>query len=112
MIYDMLRAYGVTAVIHLAELKAVDDSNVRPMTYYENNDPGNDAARIGDEESECKDARLQLVRDRLRDTSIPAARREASLGPTNPYGRTKLVIEGMLKDFCRSDEGWRIGNLR
>ncbi|MCW2021735.1 UNVERIFIED_ORG: UDP-glucose 4-epimerase [Bradyrhizobium japonicum] len=37
MIYDMLRAYGVTAVIHLAGLKAVGDSNVRPMTYYENN---------------------------------------------------------------------------
>jgi UDP-glucose 4-epimerase len=34
------------------------------------------------------------------------------LGPTNPYGRTKLVIEEMLKDLCRSDDGWRIGNLR
>src|SRR3954469_25507704 len=36
-IYDILRTCGVTAVIHLAGLKAVGDSNVRPMLYYENN---------------------------------------------------------------------------
>src|SRR3954452_18493635 len=37
VIYDALRAYGATAVIHLAGLKSVSDSNIRPMTYYENN---------------------------------------------------------------------------
>jgi len=36
-IYGILRACGVTAVIHLAGLKAVGDSSVHPMTYYENN---------------------------------------------------------------------------
>src|SRR5258705_10838822 len=36
-IYEGLRACGETAVIHLARLKAVGDSNVRPLTYYENN---------------------------------------------------------------------------
>lgn len=30
------------------------------------------------------------------------------LCPTNPYGRTKLVIEEMLKDLCRSDDDWRV----
>src|SRR5262245_49057665 len=37
VIYETLRACGVTAVIHLAGLKAVADSGLRPMTYYENN---------------------------------------------------------------------------
>src|SRR6202030_3972154 len=37
VICEILRACGVTAVIHLAGLKAVGDSNVRPMMYYENN---------------------------------------------------------------------------
>lgn len=36
-IYDILRCCGVTAVVHLAGLKAVGESNVQPMTYYENN---------------------------------------------------------------------------
>src|SRR5437660_312782 len=36
-IYEILRACGVTAVVHLAGLKAVGDSNDRPLTYYENN---------------------------------------------------------------------------
>ncbi|MGE0409246.1 MAG: UDP-glucose 4-epimerase GalE, partial [Amphiplicatus sp.] len=34
------------------------------------------------------------------------------LGPTNPYGRTKLFIEEMLKDVARADARWRVCNLR
>ena len=36
-IYEILRTHGVTAVIHLAGLKAVGESSTQPMTYYENN---------------------------------------------------------------------------
>lgn len=52
-------------------------------------------------ERERKDAHLHLPLDEKHP-----------LCPTNPYGRTKLVIEEMLKDPYRSDDGWRIGNLR
>jgi UDP-glucose 4-epimerase len=36
-VYDILRTFGVNAVVHLAGLKAVGDSNIQPLTYYENN---------------------------------------------------------------------------
>jgi UDP-glucose 4-epimerase len=112
VIYDILRAYGVTAVIHLAGLKAVGDSNVRPMTYYENNVLG--TMRLV---SAMKRANVKTLVFSSSATvyGIPQylpLDEKHPLGPTNPYGRTKLVIEEMLKDLCRSDDGWRIGNLR
>jgi UDP-glucose 4-epimerase len=112
VIYDMLRASGVTAVIHLAGLKAVGDSNVRPMMYYENNVLG--TMRLV---SAMKRANVKTLVFSSSATVYGIPRylpldEKHPLGPTNPYGRTKLVIEEMLKDLCRSDDGWRIGSLR
>lgn len=111
-IYDILRTCGVTAVIHLAGLKAVGDSNVRPMTYYENNVLG--TMRLV---SAMKRANVKTLVFSSSATVYGMPRylpldEKHPLGPTNPYGRTKLVIEEMLKDLCRSDDGWQIGNLR
>jgi UDP-glucose 4-epimerase len=112
LIYDMLRTCAVTAVIHLAGLKAVGDSNVRPMMYYENNVLG--TMRLV---SAMKRAKVKTLVFSSSATVYGMPRylpldEKHPLGPTNPYGRTKLVIEEMLKDLCRSDDGWRIGNLR
>jgi UDP-glucose 4-epimerase len=112
VICDILRAFGVTAVIHLAGLKAVGDSNVRPMTYYENNVLG--TMRLV---SAMKRANVKTLVFSSSATVYGIPRylpldEKHPLGPTNPYGRTKLVIEEMLKDLCRSDDDWRIGNLR
>ncbi|MDA9432224.1 UDP-glucose 4-epimerase GalE [Bradyrhizobium sp. CCBAU 51627] len=112
VICDLLRGYGVTAVIHLAGLKAVGDSNVRPMAYYENNVLG--TMRLV---SAMKRANVMTLVFSSSATvyGIPKylpLDEKHPLGPTNPYGRTKLIIEEMLKDLCRSDDGWRISNLR
>lgn len=112
LIYDMLRTCAVTAVIHLAGLKAVGDSNVRPMMYYENNVLG--TMRLV---AAMKRAKVKTLVFSSSATVYGMPRylpfdEKHPLGPTNPYGRTKLVIEEMLKDLCRSDDGWRIGNLR
>lgn len=112
VICEMLRACGVTAVIHLAGLKAVGDSNVRPMMYYENNVLG--TMRLV---SAMKRANVKTLVFSSSATVYGIPRylpldEKHPLGPTNPYGRTKLVIEEMLKDLCRSDDRWRIGNLR
>ncbi|UWU74828.1 UDP-glucose 4-epimerase GalE [Bradyrhizobium huanghuaihaiense] len=112
VICDVLRSCGVTAVIHLAGLKAVGDSNVRPLSYYETNVLG--TMRLV---SAMKRANVKTLVFSSSATvyGIPKylpLDEKHPLCPTNPYGRTKLVIEEMLKDLCGSDDDWRIANLR
>lgn len=111
-IYRILRVCEVTAVIHLAGLKAVGDSAVAPMTYYENNFLG--TMRLV---SAMKSANVKTLVFSSSATvyGIPAylpLDEKHPLGPTNPYGRTKFFIEEMLRDLCRSDADWRVGILR
>jgi UDP-glucose 4-epimerase len=111
-IYEILRAYEVTAVIHLAGLKAVGDSNVRPMTYYENNVLG--TMRLVSAMTRASVKSLVFSSSATvygTPTYLPLDEKHP-VGPTNPYGRTKLFIEEILKDLYRSDDGWRIGILR
>ena len=112
VIHEILRACRVTAVIHLAGLKAVGDSNVRPMTYYENNVLG--TMRLV---SAMKRANVKTLVFSSSATVYGVPRylpldEKHPLGPTNPYGRTKVFIEEMLRDLYRSDDDWRIGILR
>lgn len=107
-----LRACGVTAVVHLAGLKAVGESNVRPMTYYENNVLG--TMRLL---SAMKRVNVKTLVFSSSATVYGIPRylpldEKHSLDPTNPYGRTKRVIEEMLEDVCKSDNSWCIGSLR
>jgi UDP-glucose 4-epimerase len=111
-IYEILRAWDVTAVIHLAGLKAVGDSNLRPLTYYENNVLG--TMRLVSAMNRAK-VKTLVFSSSATVYGMPAylpLDEKHPLGPTNPYGRTKLFIEEMLKDLYRSDDDWRIGILR
>lgn len=111
-VYEILRAHEVTAVIHLAGFKAVGDSNVRPMTYYQNNVLGamrliSAMARMNVKTFVFSSSATVYGTPRYLplDEKHPVA-------PTNPYGRTKVFVEEMLKDLYRSDESWRIAILR
>lgn len=111
-IYRILRDCEVTAVIHLAGLKAVADSNAEPLTYYENNVLG--TMRLV---SAMKRASVKTLVFSSSATvyGIPAylpLDESHPLAPTNPYGRTKFFIEEMLKDLYKSDADWRVGILR
>ncbi|MEH2512171.1 UDP-glucose 4-epimerase [Nitrobacteraceae bacterium AZCC 1564] len=111
-IHEILNAYAVTAVIHLAGLKAVADSSVRPITYYENNLLG--TMRLV---SAMKKAKVKTLVFSSSATvyGIPTylpLDENHPLRPINTYGRTKFFIEEMLKDLYRSDDDWRIGILR
>ncbi|WP_024516049.1 UDP-glucose 4-epimerase GalE [Bradyrhizobium sp. Tv2a-2] len=111
-IYEIIRDCGVTAVIHLAGLKAVGDSNARPMTYYETNVAG--TMRLISAMKQAKVKTLVFSSSATVygvPTYLPLDEKHP-LGPTNPYGRTKFFIEEMLKDLYASDNEWRIGILR
>lgn len=103
---------GVSCVIHFAGLKAVGESVKQPLRYYSNNVTGTLVLL------EC------LVRHGIRRLIFSSSAtvygvpdhvpidETAPLSSTNPYGRTKLFIEEILRDWCASDASASVVLLR
>lgn len=107
-----LRASGASAVIHFAGLKAVGESVHNPLLYYDNNVVG--TVRLLQAMTECNVKTLVFSSSATVYGSpqcLPLSEGHP-LSTTNPYGQTKLVIEGMLHDMHRSAPAWRISMLR
>lgn len=100
------------AVIHFAGLKSVGESVSDPLRYYQNNLIGT----LNLLSSMANHGIRKLVFSSsatVYSANAPSPLDEsASLGPVNPYGRTKLQIEEMLGDLAASDPDWRIAMLR
>jgi UDP-glucose 4-epimerase len=100
------------AVIHFAGFKAVGESVAKPLMYYRNN---LDSTLTLCEVMEAHDIR-QLVFSSsatVYDAANPMPLTETSvLGGANPYGRTKLMIEEILRDLAVAKTGWQINILR
>jgi len=104
--------HSMHAVVHFAGLKAVGESVERPLHYYENNVCGtlvlldvmreHDVKRIVFSSS----ATVYGAGERMPLTE------DSALGPTNPYGRSKLMVEQVLNDVAASDPHWRAILLR
>ena len=103
---------GCDAVIHFAGLKAVGESVEKPLAYYDNNVCGTVTLL-----ETMKKAGLDAIVFSSSATvygdpeKLPLTE-EHPLRATNPYGRTKLMIEEILRDLFRADPSWRIGILR
>ena len=109
----IFRAHPIEAVIHFAGLKAVGESVKKPLEYYDCNVGGTVTLCRAMNEAGCK--RLVFSSSAtVYDGDCPSPRREDM--PTgkvsNPYGRTKYVVEEILKDLCASDESWSAVLLR
>jgi UDP-glucose 4-epimerase len=100
------------AVIHFAGLKSVGESVEKPLAYYQNNVAG--TATLCEVMAEAGVKQL-VFSSSATVYGSPAAlpiREDFPLAATNPYGRTKLFIEELLRDLHRSDPAWRIALLR
>ena len=109
---QVIREHGIEAVIHFAGLKAVGEAVAQPFIYYDNNVRG--TLSLIEAMTACSVTSLvfsssatvygvaqYLPLDESHTTSA-----------TNPYGRTKLMIEEMLTDIAAADPEWRIAVLR
>jgi UDP-glucose 4-epimerase len=108
----VFREHPVDAVIHFAGLKAVGESVANPLLYYENNVVGTVA--LVDAMRRHGVTRIVFSSSATvygTGASMPLSE-DASLGPINPYGRTKLVVEHMLGDIVAGDPAWRAMLLR
>ena len=101
-----------TAVIHFAGLKAVGESVRIPLRYYQNNLNGTLNLCQVMAEQEVKVLVFSSSATVYGDPASVPIREDFPLSCTNPYGRTKLMIEEILRDLHRADPTWQIGLLR
>ena len=107
-----LRSSGASAVIHFAGLKAVGESVDQPVEYYDNNVVG--TLRLIEAMRDCAVKTLVFSSSATvyGDPRRLPLTEDHPLSATNPYGRSKLMIEDILRDLYRSDPSWRLGLLR
>ena len=111
---DIFTTYDIDSVIHFAGLKAVGESVAKPLEYYDNNLVSTMTLLEAMREHNVK----QLVFSSsatvygspselpLRETST------VGVGLTNPYGKTKYMIEQIIQDYCAADPAFEATILR
>ncbi|MEH7440156.1 UDP-glucose 4-epimerase GalE [Neobacillus drentensis] len=109
---DIFSNHSIEAVIHFAGLKAVGESVSIPLHYYHNNITGTLIL--------CEVMNKYGVKNLVFSSSatvygmpeeVPISE-DFPLAATNPYGRTKLMIEEILRDLVVADDNWSIALLR
>jgi UDP-glucose 4-epimerase len=109
---DVFNQYQFDAVIHFAGLKAVGESVQLPLKYYHNNITGTLTLCEVMAEHSVRTLVFSSSATVYGDPASVPIREDFPVGPTNPYGRTKLMIEEILKDLFMSDPTWKIALLR
>lgn len=105
--------YRISAVIHFAALKAVGESINNPLQYYDNNICGTMNLLETMRKHDCKKIIFSSSATVYGENKYPVTEDSAvGIGLTNPYGRTKYMIEQILGDLYNSDKSWSITILR
>jgi UDP-glucose 4-epimerase len=111
-LHKVFNAHKIDAVIHFAGLKAVGESVADPLKYYDNNIHGTIVLCEVMAKYDCKSIVFSSSATVYGDPHTTPIKEDFPLSTTNPYGRSKLFIEEMLKDLYISDDTWKIVLLR
>lgn len=110
---QLLAQHSVQAVLHFAGLKAVGESVAQPLAYYSNN--------VGGTVNLCQAMAAAGVFTLVFSSSatvygnlatVPITEDQPVGHTTNPYGRSKFMVEQVLGDMAASDSRWRVALLR
>jgi len=103
---------AIDSVIHFAGFKAVGESVAKPIDYYHNNLTSTFVLLELMRKYGVKNFVFSSSATVYGDAKIIPITEEAPLSATNPYGRTKLMLEEILRDLYSSDNSWNIALLR
>ena len=103
---------GIEAVVHFAGLKAVGESVEKPLLYYDNNVGGTLVLLAAMARRGVKRIVFSSSATVYGDPAKLPIPEHHGLAPTNPYGKTKLVIEHILADYAAADPSFRYAALR
>ncbi len=109
---DIFKQEEPTGIIHFAGLKAVGESTRIPLAYYDNNIAGTVSLLKAMEENNCKNIIFSSSATVYGDPHTVPILEDFPLSVTNPYGRTKLMLEKILTDIYKADSEWNVVLLR
>ncbi len=109
---QVFNEHAINAVIHFAGLKAVGESTQFPLNYYENNVSGTLVLLQAMQKAGVFKLVFSSSATVYGDPATVPIREDFPTAATNPYGRSKLMIEEILKDLSASNPHWGIVLLR
>ena len=104
--------HSIDSVIHFAGLKAVGESQAQPLQYYDNNVNGSVILLEEMAKANIKTIVFSSSATVYGDPGYSQYKEDTPVAPINVYGRTKLMVEDIIKDLKNSDASWRAALLR
>lgn len=113
LLAEIFNQHALQAVVHFAGLKAVGESVEQPLTYYDNNVHGTQVLLQAMQQAEVFNLVFSSSATVYGEPEqMPISEACPTGRPTNPYGRSKLMIEEILRDLSVADSRWAIALLR
>jgi len=112
LLIEVFQQHSIDGVIHFAGLKAVGESVEKPIEYYGTNVGGSFILSEVMREFNCKTFVFSSSATVYGDPHTVPIKENFPLSVTNPYGRSKLMIEEFLRDVFVADDSWHIALLR
>lgn len=97
---DAMARFRPDAVIHFAGLKAVGESSEKPLLYYDNNVTGSARLLEAMDRTGCRRIVFSSSATVYGEPRYLPFDEDHPIAPTNPYGRTKAMVEAMLADWA------------
>jgi len=111
-IISVFNQHKIDAVIHFAGFKAVGESVSIPIGYYQNNIAGTLNLLEAMNNAKVKNIVFSSSATVYGQAKTQPIKEDFPVSATNPYGRSKIIIEEMLQDIYKSDSDWNISILR
>ena len=109
---EVFKENNIDSVINFAGYKAVGESSEIPLEYYDNNLTGALVVLKTMKKYNVRNFIFSSSATVYGSSKIMTLKEDFPLSVTNPYGRTKLITEDILRDLYKSDNSWNIGILR
>ena len=112
LLKNVFSEFKIDAVIHLAGLKAVEESVLNPLKYWDENINAMVSLLSVMAKYDCKKLVFSSSATIYKPIINLKLHEDSYQEPINPYGNTKITIEKILNDLFLSDQSWKIVNLR
>lgn len=109
---QIFEKYPISGAVHFAGLKAVGESVAQPLRYYDNNIGSTLALLHAMENAGVRRLVFSSSATVYGDPEHVPITEASQLQVTNPYGRTKLMCEDILRDLQQADARWHVATLR